>query len=525
MAVKITLNQIGTNISNYLDIYTDADGFLNPYISATKAEFQAGFSFTPPIGATVCQIMDHSGPCAGTSLIQFDIPHCTSTTTTTTVPPVTTTTTTEYIPPVTTTTTTEYIPPVTTTTTTEYIPPVTTTTTTEYIPVTTTTTTEGQLYFKLSTSNCSGVIYVNSASGGSGVYEISQTTYPTGEQAMSGAWRDFSGFFTYTSVPSGTRYVALRDSNNHSNVIVNSIEISCISTTTTTTLAKILTFLAFDDQQSGYPELDAKFACDAICGGATSFWIDNTFAAATVLYTDDANIATPYWYSNGTISRHWNGSAFDGSTYNCSTLVYTNLGFNNTNSDLSCSAYEEPNNYYINSTSLSDATVIYDIDMLTIGDAGYYSNGTISRHWNGSAFDGSTYNCSTLVTTTTTTTLAPTPTTTTTTVAPTTTTTTVAPTTTTTTVAPTTTTTTTLPVHYTYYMSGPCGSAEDACSLGVENNIVYASLTPVNANDHFYSRPSLDAGYLINGGGEYYKISGFAFWAADGGQFTPLYSC
>ena len=137
MATLLKLTNVGSNISNLLNIYVSPNGSSWTLESIqTKATLIAGYVFTPTVGTQYYEVRDQ-GSC-GTILTLECTPTPTTTTTTTTFAPTTTTTTT--VAPVTTTTTTAYVPPVTTTTTTTvYVPPVTTTTTTVN-PTTTTTT-------------------------------------------------------------------------------------------------------------------------------------------------------------------------------------------------------------------------------------------------------------------------------------------------------------------------------------------------------------------------------------------------
>ena len=112
----------------------------------------------------------------------------------------------------------------------------TTTTTTS----TTTTTTTLAITFNLAITACTGltatVTASNFANSISGLYEINTTTYGTLNDSLNGAFEDTVGNSkTYLLVPQGTRYVAVRDKNNVSNISYNTVTNNCTTSTTTTT--------------------------------------------------------------------------------------------------------------------------------------------------------------------------------------------------------------------------------------------------------------------------------------------------
>jgi hypothetical protein len=63
--------------------------------------------------------------------------------------------------------------------------------------------------------------------GGSGQYQMTSTYYTGCGAALGGSFVDVTGSKTYTSVPNGLRYVAIRDKNNISNVTCLAIEVDC----------------------------------------------------------------------------------------------------------------------------------------------------------------------------------------------------------------------------------------------------------------------------------------------------------
>jgi hypothetical protein len=104
MSIRITLTQIGSNVSDPLQIWTDASGPFTYFTGATWSQLLAGYVFNPPSGATNYQVRD-AGSC-GTILSLSQCSGGTLTTTTTTPAGTTTTTT----PAPTTTTTTSAAP-------------------------------------------------------------------------------------------------------------------------------------------------------------------------------------------------------------------------------------------------------------------------------------------------------------------------------------------------------------------------------------------------------------------------------
>ena len=145
----------------------------------------------------------------------------------------------QVFPAPTTTTTTSTTTSTTTvaaTTTTTTVAPTTTTTT---VAPTTTTTTQAVVNFTIAAGACSGgpgtgTITISAYTGGGGIYQITTTTYVDAPSALGGTFVDDVAPNTYTSVPNGTRFVAVRDKNNPANVTAKSVAINCIATTTTT---------------------------------------------------------------------------------------------------------------------------------------------------------------------------------------------------------------------------------------------------------------------------------------------------
>jgi hypothetical protein len=128
----------------------------------------------------------------------------------------------------TTTTTRAPLPTPTTTTSTTS----TTTTTTASPTTTSTTTTLAPIDFTIAAGTCTGglgtgTITISSYTGGSGNYQITNTTYTSSIAALNGTFINDIAPYTYTSVPNGTRYVAVRDTNNPSNVVAKSVVVNC----------------------------------------------------------------------------------------------------------------------------------------------------------------------------------------------------------------------------------------------------------------------------------------------------------
>ena len=72
----------------------------------------------------------------------------------------------------------------------------------------------------------SSVVF-NDFVGGSGEYQMTSTYYTGCGAALAGTFVDVTGSKTYTSVPNGLRYVAIRDKNNISNVTCLAMENQC----------------------------------------------------------------------------------------------------------------------------------------------------------------------------------------------------------------------------------------------------------------------------------------------------------
>jgi hypothetical protein len=72
----------------------------------------------------------------------------------------------------------------------------------------------------------SSVVF-NDFVGGSGEYQMTSTYYTGCGAALAGTFVDVTGSKTYTSVPNGLRYVAIRDKNNVSNVTCLAMENYC----------------------------------------------------------------------------------------------------------------------------------------------------------------------------------------------------------------------------------------------------------------------------------------------------------
>jgi len=94
MSVKITLTNVGSNISPTLDIYSNATGTWVFFKNVSVTDLLGGYVFTPPLNATGYQVRD-TGAC-GTILELY----CEYITTTTTYNPSYTTTTTTTAAPV-----------------------------------------------------------------------------------------------------------------------------------------------------------------------------------------------------------------------------------------------------------------------------------------------------------------------------------------------------------------------------------------------------------------------------------------
>ena len=78
-------------------------------------------------------------------------------------------------------------------------------------------------------NNSSASVVFSKFKGGSGQYQMTNTYYTGCGDALAGLFVDVTGSNTYTSVPNGLYYVAIRDKNNISNVTCLAMEFSCTS--------------------------------------------------------------------------------------------------------------------------------------------------------------------------------------------------------------------------------------------------------------------------------------------------------
>ena len=199
--------------------------------------------------------------------------------------PTTTTTTTTTS---TTTTTTTTLSTTTSTTTTTTTAASTTTTST-----TTTTTTQAAVNFTIASGSCtggpgSGSITISAYTGGGGLYQITTTTYTSASSALGGTFADDVAPNTYTLVPNGTRFVAVRDKITPANVTAKSVTINCTTTTTTTTSTTTTTTTvgSVNHFRSTTPQINSTNACAQTT--PTSIYTsvpDSTMSEGVTFYT------------------------------------------------------------------------------------------------------------------------------------------------------------------------------------------------------------------------------------------------
>ena len=208
-------------------------------------------------------------------------------------PQPTTTTTTTTTSTTTTTTTTVPTTTSTTTTTTTAVPTTTTSTTT-------TTTTQAAVNFTIASGSCtggpgSGSITISAYTGGGGLYQITTTTYTSASSALGGTFADDVAPNTYTLVPNGTRFVAVRDKITPANVTAKSVIINCTTTTTTTTstTTTTTTVASVNHFRSTTPQVNSTNACAQTT--PTNIYTsvsDSTMAVGITFYTNSGLTTT-----------------------------------------------------------------------------------------------------------------------------------------------------------------------------------------------------------------------------------------
>jgi hypothetical protein len=139
----------------------------------------------------------------------------------------------------------------------------------------------------------------------------------------------------------------------------------------------------------------AKFenACSDFYASSSAYYIptSNTFTTTTEIFTNiDGTIkATVGWYSDGSISRFWDGNTFDNSLEKICSTESISLGYDNSSSTTACTDFSgSPSIFYIDENeTFTSTTFITETAGSEIGaTAGFYSDGTDWREWDGSAF-------------------------------------------------------------------------------------------------------------------------------------------
>jgi len=182
--------------------------------------------------------------------------------------------------------------------------------------------------------------------------------------------------------------------------IDNSGNVIDIATCTTTTTTTTTTFPLKDELLLGRSAFAAEDACAAT---RIVFYADAaTLTLATELYLDEfgSTFANPGFYADDSGWREWSGTAFVDSGVCPITTTTTAtpppptttlppgsllLGRSAFASEDACSATKDI--YWADGVNLSTSTALYlDSGETTFAPPGYYSDSTIWRYWNGSAF-------------------------------------------------------------------------------------------------------------------------------------------
>jgi len=138
-------------------------------------------------------------------------------------------------------------------------------------------------------------------------------------------------------------------------------------------------------------------ACADSSGSGLSYYVADgkTFQTATSIWSD-SNLTISVdesWLSDGSYYRYWNGSAFlSGGIYEegpCGTYSVV-TGYHLTGAGSACAGTGTAARW-IDSSTLQNATGIWTSNNFIPGNydiAGYYSDGSTSRSWNGASFTG-----------------------------------------------------------------------------------------------------------------------------------------
>lgn len=134
-------------------------------------------------------------------------------------------------------------------------------------------------------------------------------------------------------------------------------------------------------------------SCQDFYSSPSNYYIPSTetFETTTEIFidTNGTNVASVGWYSNGTIVRFWDGSSFDNSIERVCSTESINLGYDSSSETTACTNFSgSPSIFYIdeNETFTSTTFITETMGSETGAIAGFYSDGTNWREWDGSAF-------------------------------------------------------------------------------------------------------------------------------------------
>lgn len=127
------------------------------------------------------------------------------------------------------------------------------------------------------------------------------------------------------------------------------------------------------------------------------FYLDkSTFSGALFLYLNSTGSGTPNkgYYSDGIITRYWDGSYLQVAKTCDGAYETEDLRFSSYSAVLACTNYGEIRVFMKDSSLFRDAFKIYDSFQFTTPSApGWYSDGQIRRQWTGTNFTGSIQYC------------------------------------------------------------------------------------------------------------------------------------
>ena len=125
-------------------------------------------------------------------------------------------------------------------------------------------------------------------------------------------------------------------------------------------------------------------------------WIPTgtTFSTTSVIWlnSDSTGIPPAGWYSDGVSSRQWDGINILGSPNVCINYLEETLGTGVSQGD-ACGLGASQTMYYPFGETFETTSLLWKDTINTLADAGWYSDGTLTKSWSGTAFTGEVFGC------------------------------------------------------------------------------------------------------------------------------------